>query len=65
MAQEYRTPEWKQWSTVYCNRCWKALAHFKGWYREGTSPIQTEVYCKKCSQEIQREQQRLTEVAQK
>lgn len=55
MAQEYKTPEYKKWSTVYCNRCWKALAHFKGWFP--VSPITVEVYCKKCSQEIQREQQ--------
>lgn len=56
MTQEYQTPEWKKWSSVYCSRCFKWLANYKGWHK--TFLIATELYCKKCTEEIQKEQQK-------
>ena len=59
MTQDYEVPLWKKWSTKYCNKCFKSLGHYKGWYQ-----IPLELYCDKCAKKIQREQQRLTEVAE-
>ena len=57
MAQEYKTPEWKKWSSVYCSGCSKWLGNFHGWF--AVSPIQIKLYCRKCTEEKQREQQSL------
>ena len=61
---EYETPEWKKWSTVYCDNCSKPLAHYKGWHKPYL--IATELYCTKCSNEIQKkaEQQTQTQESQ-
>lgn len=42
MTQEYETPEWKKWSTVYCSGCYKPLANYKGW----SVPIERKLYVK-------------------
>ena len=50
---KYVVPTWKKWSSIYCSRCFKWLGNYKGWYQ-----IQgVELYCKKCTEEIQHEQQ--------
>ena len=62
MSKEYQTPEWKQWSSVYCHRCSKWLANFKGWFKFPI--IEIELYCRKCTEEIMKEQQTLTQESQ-
>lgn len=54
MTQEYQMPEWKKWSSVYCARCSKWLANYTGW----NNLLQRKLYCRKCTAEIQKEQQK-------
>ena len=60
MTQEYQTPEWKKWSSIYCSKCSKWLGNFKGWH----TPIPIPFYCRKCTEEIQHEQQKIEGVKQ-
>ena len=55
MTQQYETPEWKKWGSIYCSSCYKWLGNFKGWF---IIP-DVKLYCRKCTEKIQKEQQTL------
>ena len=57
MEYKYKMPTWKEWSSVYCSKCYTWLGNYKGWFT--VSPVKIELYCKKCTKDIQREQQKL------